>query len=79
MRLIRLFLYLVLIAVMVGLLYVFLTGGLPHRVADGVIVPAPSTQPGPAPMQSMEGDIRAQQEVVREFLDSIPSPGTAAP
>jgi len=79
MRLIRTFLYLVIIAVMVGLLYVFLTGGLPHRVAEGVLAPNPSTQPDTAPAQSMEGAIRQQEEVVRDFMQSVPSPGTTAP
>ncbi|MDX1419673.1 MAG: hypothetical protein R3181_06875 [Rubricoccaceae bacterium] len=79
MRFVRFVLSLILIGVLVGLLYVFLTGGLPHRAADGVLAPAPGVQPDTGPARSMEQDVLRQEEVVRDFMDSVPSGGGAAP
>lgn len=75
MRLFRFLFYLLLIGVMVGLLYVFLTGGLPHRAAEGVLAPAPGVQPDTGPARSMERDIQQQEEVMQDFMDSVPSGG----
>lgn len=79
MRFVRFVLSLILIGVLVGLLYVFLTGGLPHRAADGVLAPAPGVQPDTGPARSMEQDVLRQEEVVRDFMDSVPSGGGVGP
>ncbi|HLT47704.1 MAG TPA: hypothetical protein VK002_10795 [Rubricoccaceae bacterium] len=74
MRLLRLLFYAVLIAASVAVLHAFLTGGLPGREAEGVLAPSPPTQPDTAPAQSMEGGVLEQEEVVRDFMESVPSP-----